>query len=178
MDSNWWLADGHISGLVPQDKLHIFWHRDGILAFFPILGDRFRVIGDLGLATGNERGADPTLEEINAMLALRATPGVVLSNPFWLSSFRINERKVKNYSKGRAFLAGDAAHIHSPAGGQGMNTGMQAACSLASKPALVPAGSARPSLPDSYSPARSPGGGPVLTKAGRLTEAAIVRNPV
>src|SRR5258707_3745690 len=178
MDSNWWLADGHIAGLAPKDKLHIFWHRDGILAFFPILGDRFRVIGDLGQATGNERSADPTLEEINAMLARRATPGVVLSNPFWLSSFRINERKVKNYSKGRVFLAGDAAHIHSPAGGQGMNTGMQDAFNLAWKLALRVEGSARPSLLDSYSPERSAVGDRVLKNAGRLTEAAIVRNPV
>jgi 2-polyprenyl-6-methoxyphenol hydroxylase-like FAD-dependent oxidoreductase len=178
MDSNWWLADGNIAGLAPKDKLHIFWHRDGILAFFPILGDRFRVIGDLGVATGNERSADPTLEEINAMLARRATPGVVLSDPFWLSSFRINERKVKNYSKGRVFLAGDAAHIHSPAGGQGMNTGMQDAFNLAWKLALVVEGSARPSLLDSYSPERSAVGDRVLKNAGRLTEAAILRNPV
>jgi 2-polyprenyl-6-methoxyphenol hydroxylase-like FAD-dependent oxidoreductase len=177
MDSDWWLADGHISGLEPKDKLHIFWHRDGILAFFPILGDRFRVIGDLGAATGKERAA-PTLEEINAMLARRATPGVVLSSPFWLSSFRINERKVKNYSKGRVFLAGDAAHIHSPAGGQGMNTGMQDAFNLAWKLALVIEGCAKPGLLDSYSPERSAVGDRVLKNAGRLTEAAIVHNPV
>ena len=178
MDSNWWLADGHIAGLEPKDRLHIFWHRDGILAFFPIIGDRFRVIGDLGLATGNERSPDPTLEEVNAMLAHRATPGVVLSNPIWLSSFRINERKVKDYSKGRVFLAGDAAHIHSPAGGQGMNTGMQDAFNLAWKLALVIGGCAKPNLLDSYSPERSGVGDRVLKNAGRLTEAAIVRNPV
>lgn len=178
MDTDWWLADGHITGLEPKDKLHIFWHRDGILAFFPIIGDRFRVIGDLGLATGNERRADPTLEEVNAMLARRATPGVVLSDPFWLACFRINERKVKDYSKGRVFLAGDAAHIHSPAGGQGMNTGMQDAFNLAWKLALVIEGGAQPSLLDSYSPERSAVGNRVLRNAGRLTEAAIIRNPV
>ena len=178
MDSDWWLADGHIAGLEPRDKLHIFWHRDGILAFFPILGDRFRVIGDLGAAKGSERPADPTVAEINAMLARRATPGVVLSNPFWLSTFRINERKVRNYSKGRVFLAGDAAHIHSPAGGQGMNTGMQDAFNLAWKLALVIEGSARRSLLDSYSPERSAVGDRVLKNAGRLTEAAIMRNPL
>src|SRR5262249_17879149 len=46
MDSDWWLADGHIPALQPRDKLHIIWHRDGILAFFPMIGDRWRVIGD------------------------------------------------------------------------------------------------------------------------------------
>src|SRR5262249_14718643 len=178
MDSDWWLADGHIAGLEPKDKLHIFWHRDGILAFFPIVGDRWRVIGDLGVATGSTHRADPTVEEINAMLKQRATPGVTFSNPIWLSAFRINERKVKDYRKGRVFLAGDAAHIHSQAGGQGMNTGMQDAFNLAWKLALVIEGSARPSLLDSYSPERSAVGDRVLKNAGRLTEAAILRNPL
>jgi 2-polyprenyl-6-methoxyphenol hydroxylase-like FAD-dependent oxidoreductase len=178
MDSDWWLADGHIAGLDAKDRMHIFWHRDGILAFFPIVGDRWRVIGDLGQATGNEHRADPTLEEVNAMIAHRATPGVVMSNPVWLSCFRINERKVKDYSKGRVFLAGDAAHIHSSAGGQGMNTGMQDAFNLAWKLALVIEGCAKPSLLDSYSPERSAVGDRVLKNAGRLTEAAVMRNPV
>jgi 2-polyprenyl-6-methoxyphenol hydroxylase-like FAD-dependent oxidoreductase len=178
MDSDWWLADGHVAGLEPKDRLHIFWHRDGILAFFPIVGDRWRVIGDLGAAAGSAHRADPTVEEINGMLAQRATPGVVFSNPIWLSAFRINERKVKDYRKGRVFLAGDAAHIHSPAGGQGLNTGMQDAFNLAWKLALVIHGCARPSLLDSYSHERSAVGDRVLKNAGRLTEAAIMRNPV
>jgi len=178
MDSDWWLADGHIAGLEPKDRMHIFWHRDGILAFFPIVGDRWRVIGDLGAAVGNAHRADPSLEEVNAMISHRATPGIVMSDAVWLSCFRINERKVKDYSKGRVFLAGDAAHIHSPAGGQGMNTGMQDAFNLAWKLALVIEGSARPSLLDSYSPERSAVGDRVLRNAGRLTEAAVMRNPM
>ncbi len=177
MDSDWWLADGHIDGLKPHDKLHIFWHRDGILAFFPMIGDRWRVIGDLGAATGSGHRPDPTLEEINAMLAHRGSPGIVMTQPIWLSTFRINERKVKAYSKGRVFLAGDAAHIHSPAGGQGMNTGMQDAFNLAWKLALVINGCAQPSLLDSYSPERSAVGDRVLRNAGVMTEAAILRNP-
>lgn len=76
------------------------------------------------------------------------------------------------------FLAGDAAHIHSPAGGQGMNTGMQDAFNLAWKLALVIEGAAKPALLDSYSPERSAVGEQVLKNAGRLTEAATLRNPV
>jgi hypothetical protein len=79
---------------------------------------------------------------------------------------------------GRCLLAGDAAHIHSPVGGQGMNTGIQDAFNLAWKLALVIEGSARPTLLDSYSPERSAVGDRVLRNAGRLTEAAIMRNPV
>jgi 2-polyprenyl-6-methoxyphenol hydroxylase-like FAD-dependent oxidoreductase len=178
MDSDWWLADIHVSGLEPTDYLHIFWHRDGILAFFPITPPRWRVIGDLGAATGSGHRADPTLEEIQAMVAHRGNPGIKVTDPIWLSAFRINERKVREYSRGRIFLAGDAAHIHSPAGGQGMNTGMQDAFNLAWKLNLVTNGIAKPSLLDSYSVERSAVGDMVLRNAGRMTEAAVTRNPV
>ena len=178
MQSDWALADGFIAGLEPKDRIHIFWHRDGILAFFPIVGDRWRVICDLGVAEGEGHRADPTLEEIQVLLGRRSGRELVMSNPYWLACFRINERKVRDYRKGRVFLAGDAAHIHSPAGGQGMNTGMQDAFNLAWKLALVIQGSAAPALLDSYSPERSAVGDRVLRNAGRLTEAAIVRNPI
>ena len=178
LESHWALADGYVSGLDPKDRLHIFWHRDGILAFFPIAGDRWRVIADLGEATGNEKNPDPTLQEINALMTHRGSPGIVMKDPFWLAAFRINERKVKDYARGHVFLAGDAAHIHSPAGGQGMNTGMQDAFNLAWKLALVIEGAAKPALLDSYSPERSAVGERVLKNAGRLTEAATMRNPV
>ena len=177
-DSDWCLADVHVTGLEPTDLLHIFWHRDGILAFFPITPGRWRVIADLGPATGSGHHPDPTLEEIQAMVAHRGNPGITLSDPIWLAAFRINERKVKDYSRGRVFLAGDAAHIHSPAGGQGMNTGMQDAFNLAWKLDLVIKGIAKPSLLDSYSTERSAVGDMVLRNAGRMTEAAIARNPV
>src|SRR5262249_11812484 len=103
---------------------------------------------------------------------------IVIKDAYWLACFRINERKVKDYRRGRVFLCGDAAHIHSPAGGQGMNTGMQDAFNLAWKLSLVIAGNAKPSLLDSYSPERSRVGDAVLRNAGRLTEAAMLRNPL
>jgi 2-polyprenyl-6-methoxyphenol hydroxylase-like FAD-dependent oxidoreductase len=177
-DSDWYLADIHVTGLEPTDMLHIFWHRDGILAFFPITAGRWRVIADLGPATGSGHHPDPTMEEIQAMVAHRGNPGIKLKDPVWLAAFRINERKVKDYGRGRVFLAGDAAHIHSPAGGQGMNTGMQDAFNLAWKLNLVIKGIAKPSLLDTYSTERSAVGEMVLRNADRMTEAAIVRNPI
>ena len=176
--SDWYLADGHISGLEPQDRLHIFWHKDGILAFFPITAGRWRVIADLGPATGDGHHADPTLQEVQSLITLRGTDGIVIKDAYWLASFRINERKVSQYGRGRAFLAGDAAHIHSPAGGQGMNTGMQDAFNLSWKLSLVIGGVCKASLLDSYSVERSAVGDMVLRNAGRLTDAAIVRNPI
>ena len=176
--SDWYLADGHISGLEPQDRLHIFWHKDGILAFFPITEGRWRVIADLGPAQGDAHCPDPTLQEVQALITLRGTDGIVIKDAYWLAAFRINERKVSQYGRGRAFLAGDAAHIHSPAGGQGMNTGMQDAFNLAWKLSLVIGGICKPSLLDSYSVERSAVGDMVLRNASRLTDAAIVRNPI
>jgi 2-polyprenyl-6-methoxyphenol hydroxylase-like FAD-dependent oxidoreductase len=177
-DSDWYLADIHVTGLEPQDRLHIFWHSDGILAFFPITPGRWRVIADLGPAAGSAHHADPTLDEIQALITLRGTAGIKVKDPVWLAAFRINERKVKQYGRGRVFLAGDAAHIHSPAGGQGMNTGMQDAFNLSWKLNLVMNGIAKPSLLDSYSTERSAVGDMVLRNAGRMTEAAIARNPI
>src|SRR5262249_56217993 len=96
-----------------------------------------------------------------------------------LSGVRMHEGMVADYRKGRVFLSGDAAHIHSPAGGQGMNTGMQDAWNLAWKLALVQAGAGRPGpLLDSYSQERSRVGATVLRQAGRMTWAATLRNPV
>jgi 2-polyprenyl-6-methoxyphenol hydroxylase-like FAD-dependent oxidoreductase len=176
--SDWYLADGHITGLDGQDRLHIFWHKDGILAFFPITQGRWRVVADLGPAQADGHHADPTLEEIQKLLTQRGTPGIVIKDAYWLAAFRINERKVAHYGSGRVFLAGDAAHIHSPAGGQGMNTGMQDAFNLAWKLSLVIGGVCKPSLLDSYSVERSAVGDMVLRNAGRLTDAAVMRNPI
>ena len=165
-------------GLNP-DKLDVFWHAKGILAFFPIVGDRYRVIADLGSAkTATGHVADPTLEEMQAFVDERGPGNIHLRNPYWLAGFRINERKVKDYQRGRVFLAGDAAHIHSPAGGQGMNTGMQDAFNLAWKLSMVVHGAAKPSLLDSYSAERSAVGDLVLRNAAALTDVALMRNPV
>ena len=175
--SDWVLADLRIDGDLPQRELTICWRPDGILALFPIIGGRFRVIADVGLAA-EEAAPPPTLEDIQRLLDARGPKGLKAHDPFWLSRFRINERKVKDYRKGRAFLAGDAAHIHSPAGGQGMNTGMQDAFNLAWKLAMVWHARAGESLLDSYSPERSAIGDTVLRNAGTMTQVAILRNPI
>jgi hypothetical protein len=97
-------------------------------------------------------------------------------DPIWLAGFRINGRKVSDYRFGRVFLVGDAAHVHSPAGGQGMNTGMQDAFNLAWKLALVIRGACGEHLLDSYSPERSQVGDEVLKAAARLTAIGTVKN--
>jgi 2-polyprenyl-6-methoxyphenol hydroxylase-like FAD-dependent oxidoreductase len=172
--SSWMLADVMISGDLPAE-VTVCWQEDGIMVFFPIVPGRFRVIADI--AKPSESGT-PTLAEVQALIDRRGPPGLRAHDPFWLNYFHINERKLKDYRVGPVFLAGDAAHVHSPAGGQGMNTGMQDAINLAWKLALVWRGAAKPSLLDSYSPERSMIGEQVLQNAGRMTHVAILRNPI
>ncbi|MDE1173391.1 MAG: FAD-dependent monooxygenase [Parvibaculaceae bacterium] len=179
---DWMLADVMLdSATLVRGEPSIFLHQDGVLALFPIgrLG-RFRIIADMGAASPNERRADPTLEDVQALVHRRGLPDARAHDPFWLSTFRINERKVHEYGAGRVLLAGDAAHIHSPAGGQGMNTGMQDAFNLAWKLALVCRSGAGPSSPliASYSEERSAIGDQVLKMATGFTRVATLRNPV
>jgi hypothetical protein len=144
---------------------------------FPISPGRYRLIADLP-ASGAERPPAPTLEQVQALMNRRGPPGMQGYDPVWLAGFRINGRKVSSYRWGRAFLLGDAAHVHSPAGGQGMNTGMQDAFNLAWKLALVTQGTCAESLLDSYSSERSAVGDEVLKSAGRLTTIGTLRNPI
>ncbi len=177
MPSDWVLGDVRIDGKLAHDEIDICWTDAGVLALFPIVGNRFRIIADVGASIAGPP-ASPTLPQLQALLDTRGPPGLKAHDPVWVSGFRINERKVRDYSHGRVFLAGDAAHIHSPAGGQGMNTGMHDAVNLAWKLALVVNGPARPSLLDSYSPERSAIGTQVLHNAARLTEIGITHNPL
>jgi len=176
--NDWMLADMHVRGPLPTDELTIYFHQSGMLAFFPIVGGRFRLIADLGPAKTGAHPPDPTLAEVQRMLDSRGPGGLTAERPIWLSGFRIHERKVASYRAGRAFLVGDAAHIHSPAGGQGMNTGMQDAFNLAWKLALAQGGRAGEALLDSYSVERSAVGDKVLRNAGVMTRVATLRNPL
>jgi len=175
LPSDWILADVYLTGDALTQAVTIAWHAEGILAIFPITGTRYRVIADIGPTPQNTPRPDPTLADVQATLDTRGPGSITASDPIWLATFHINERKVADYRSGRIFLAGDAAHIHSPAGGQGMNTGMQDACNLAWKLALVHHGICKPEpLLNSYSLERSAVGDEVLKSAGRLTRVAIL----
>jgi 2-polyprenyl-6-methoxyphenol hydroxylase-like FAD-dependent oxidoreductase len=98
-----------------------------------------------------------SLELFQRLFAERASDTTTqLSEPVWLSNFIVHHRMVAQYRKGHAFVAGDAAHIHSPVGGQGMNTGMQDSYNLGWKLALVIKGTAPEALPDTYEAERLP----------------------
>lgn len=175
----WTLADLHLSGIDGPPAIQIFWHEQGILALFPLGKNRFRLIADVGEAPESPSGSEPpvpSLAELQRILDVRGPGGLVAFDPVWLSNFGINERKVAEYRAARIFLAGDAAHVHSPAGGQGMNTGMQDAFNLCWKLALVARGlcPAEPLLA-SYSVERSAIAKLVLEATGKATTMALLR---
>ncbi len=178
LNSDWMLADVHMTGYpVPDSEASVYWHSDGVFVIFPISPSRYRVLADLP-PTAAERPPTPTLEQVQAIIDRRGPGGLKAFDPIWLAGFRINGRKVSSYRWGRVFLAGDAAHVHSPAGGQGMNTGMQDAFNLAWKLALVVRKTCDERLLDSFSPERSGVGDEVLKSAARLTTIGTMRNPV
>jgi 2-polyprenyl-6-methoxyphenol hydroxylase-like FAD-dependent oxidoreductase len=179
--SDWVLADVQLQGDVPGDNAEMHLHSDGIAGLFPIPPDRFRVIGNYPDPKSAPQG-DPTLEEIQHILDRRVARGLRASDATWLSRFHINERIVESFRHGCVFLLGDAAHIHSPAGGQGMNTGMQDAFNLAWKLALVAHGSVShegaETLLESFHAERQPVAAGVLRGSGVLTRLGSTTNPV
>lgn len=176
---DWALGDFHMQGSpFPLNELATFWHPDGPIVFFPMAPGRYRLIASLG-QSGDQLPVPPSTAGFQAIVDRRGPGGIVLADPIWTSAFRINERQVSAYRAGRVFLAGDAAHVHSPAGGQGMNTGMQDAFNLAWKLALVCRGEATaPVLLDSYHPERHAVGAGVIQASGRLTKAALLQNAI
>lgn len=120
------LADVKTAGDLHPNTLTLVSHRSSLVAFFPLPEGLWRVVAK---KSANEKKDEPTLSEVQEILD-REGIDVALSSACWLSYFSVNERLASHFSKGRVFLIGDAAHIHSPAGGQGMNTGIQDACNL------------------------------------------------
>ncbi|MFB7087230.1 FAD-dependent monooxygenase [Streptomyces sp. NPDC056296] len=139
-------------------------------------GDR-GTAGAGSVAHGLEGGRAPELSHLQAVVdRLSPRPGV-LSNLRWSSVFRISHRIVDRYAGGRVFVAGDAAHIHPPTGAQGMNTGIQDACNLAWKLALVTKGEAGPALLASYDAERRPVGEEVVGRTVRHATHGIETDP-
>jgi 2-polyprenyl-6-methoxyphenol hydroxylase-like FAD-dependent oxidoreductase len=165
------LADVVMECALPEDEVSAFLAPDGVAALFPLPAGRWRVIFEAPID-------EPTAEDVARLLRDRGAPPVVIRQIHWIAPFRIHRRIVPRYRVGRAFVAGDAAHIHSPVGGQGMNTGMQDAFNLAWKLALVASGAARPSLLDSYDAERRPVAASTLTGTDLATKVVTLRNPV
>ncbi|MGB0758925.1 MAG: FAD-dependent monooxygenase [Rubripirellula sp.] len=174
----WVLADVELSGEVPKVDVASLWSRSGILLLFHFGDNLWRVVAEEPLVSPESPRREPTLQEIQRYLDERGTGGVRAANPAWLAEFRVNERKVAHYAVGRVFLAGDSAHVHSPAGGQGMNTGIQDACNLAWKLAWHIRGVGSERLLRSYSAERGEIGAMVVRATSRITRLATTESRV
>lgn len=148
------LGDVRIDGGgLDHKNIYLWWSRSGTVALFPFEKETWRIFAMREDASAGD--APPTLDELQSHADRHGPPGMRLRDPSWLSAFRINERVAARYRVGRCFLAGDAAHVHSPAGGQGMNTGIQDAVNLGWKLAHALGGIGdRNLLLDSYEPER------------------------
>lgn len=171
------LADVRADWDLPRDRVTVFFSGDGLIAIFPIPNDRARLIISTAVSASAEV-VPPTLEQVQARYDAASHIPAKLTDAAWLASFRLHCRQVERYQVGRVFLAGDAAHIHSPVGGQGMNTGMQDAHNLAWKLALVLSGKSAPTLLDSYQAERHAIAANVLRSTDVATRAATLRHPV
>jgi 2-polyprenyl-6-methoxyphenol hydroxylase-like FAD-dependent oxidoreductase len=173
------LADVEINWPFSADEVHFFLHQDGPLGIIPLpRPGTFRMVATLPADTAMHVLEAPTLAQMQSLLEARGPAGLVLRHPLWLSHFHVSYRKVSHLRAGSVFLAGDAAHIHSPAGGQGMNTGIQDAHNLAWKLARVVARRAPDSVLDSYTVEREPVARNVLRLTARATEAVTLRHPL
>jgi 2-polyprenyl-6-methoxyphenol hydroxylase-like FAD-dependent oxidoreductase len=146
------LGDVEVDGL-DADYGHT-WIGQGFYALTP-----FRTVPQwqVQIVPTGTPGGQPSLEEFQRLFdEMVGQPGVTLSNPTWLSTYRVNVRMVRKFRVGKVFLAGDAAHVHPPAGGLGLNTGIQDAYNLGWKLAAVINGEAGDALLDTYESERLP----------------------
>lgn len=171
---HWWLADLHIDWDLANDHMMVYLDHDGPMALFPMAQQRYRLVM-IAPADGPET---PTLSDVQQLFAKKCPQPARLRDPLWINGFNLQHRQIQQYRHSRVFLAGDAAHIHSPLGGQGMNTGLQDAYNLAWKLALTQRGLATERLLDSYHAERYPVGHRVLHETDRMTKAFTLKNPV
>jgi 2-polyprenyl-6-methoxyphenol hydroxylase-like FAD-dependent oxidoreductase len=147
------VADTEATGSMVPAELNVFLRREGFHLFFPMRGEnRWRVIGILPEALRDE--GDLSFDRVAPAIRRDAGANVAFHACSWFSTYRIHHRCADRFRERRCFLLGDAAHVHSPAGGQGMNTGLQDAYNLAWKLALVAQGRADERLLDSYNDER------------------------
>jgi 2-polyprenyl-6-methoxyphenol hydroxylase-like FAD-dependent oxidoreductase len=173
---DWLLADVRLDWARAENEVHAFFQSDGTpLICFPMRGNRWRLVVPLA---GDRAPGPPDLGEIQRLVDQRAPEPVVASDPTWLASFNCHRRSTDTYRRGRILLAGDAVHIHTPAGGQGMNTGITDAHNLGWKLALVADGRAPDQLLDTYGAEREPVAEQVLGLTHTLVRFGTMTNPV
>jgi 2-polyprenyl-6-methoxyphenol hydroxylase-like FAD-dependent oxidoreductase len=149
-----YVADVQIKWEFSHDMLAAFLAKDRSTAFFPMRGDdHYRIVGVFP-DDSKLREGEVLYEEIERQILEDTQLQLDIYKVNWFSTYKVHSRRVNKFNEGRCFLAGDAAHIHSPAGAQGMNTGIQDGYNLAWKLALVLRGEANAKILDTYNEER------------------------
>lgn len=165
------LADVRLTGDAPTDEVRLFWAAEGLTVVAPLPDGSFRVVAPV-----DDAPEVPSPAFIQSLLDARGPGGLGVTEVVWGSRFRIHHRVAERYRVGRMLLAGDAAHVHSPAGGQGMNLGIQDAVVLAD--ALVQASRGNLAPLDAYDGVRRPVAHQVVELTDRLTRLATLPRPL
>jgi len=173
------LADVTIDWDLPENEVHAWFHRDGVFGALPFGAQKWRLIIERAHDEAASLDDEVTLSLVQQLAAERiAQSGVLIRDPVWLSDFRINARMVDRFRDRRVFVAGDAAHIHSPLGGQGIATGIQDASNLAWKLSMVLRDGAPDSLLDTFDDERKPIAHTVLRETSAASNLVFTMNPV
>jgi 2-polyprenyl-6-methoxyphenol hydroxylase-like FAD-dependent oxidoreductase len=164
------LADVRLTGEAPIAEVVLFWAAAGLTVVAPLPGGAFRVVAPV-----DDAPEVPSAEFVQQILDDRGygVGRMTVTDVLWGSRFRIHHRVADTYRSGRILLAGDAAHVHSPAGGQGMNLGIQDAVALADALTQV-LGGAPDAVLDDYAAARRPIAQQVIALTDRLTRLATL----
>ncbi|TDK87731.1 pentachlorophenol monooxygenase [Mycobacterium paragordonae] len=164
------LADVRVAGDAPTDEVILFYGNEGLTVLAPLPGGIYRIV-----APAQQAPPVPTIEFVQNLLDSRGfgPGGTMVTELVWGSRFRIQHRVADTYRAGRLLLAGDAAHVHSPAGGQGMNLGINDAVTLA-EALTQPSDAAL----DAYSATQRGRAQQVLKLTGRLTKVSTMPRPL
>lgn len=170
-----YVADARIDWQLPHDAVQVSLAREVFAAFFPMKGEnRYRIVGPF--PEGAHEDDEVLFEEIEAQIKSEAQLQLEISDVKWFSLYKVHSRRVNKFSQGRGFVAGDAAHIHSPVGAQGMNTGIQDVYNLAWKLAFVIKGHASAQLLETYDQERIANAKRLLATTDRMFEFAAGSN--
>lgn len=172
-DESFALADVRLTGSAPEDEVILYWAKEGLTVVAPLPGGVHRIVAPVA-----EAPEEPSAAFVQQILDTRIDAGALrVDEVIWGSRFRIHHRVADTFRVGRLLLAGDAAHVHSPAGGQGMNLGIQDAVSVADALTAVLAGEPDTRL-DEYSQSRRPIAKEVVEMTDRLTRLATLPRAV
>ncbi len=173
---DWLMAEVNVQWPIERRQFHVFSYTAAPMVAFPMPAGRWRVfLPQVPNRTGGR--PQPEIDEIERVASQRGPAGMTLTDPVLLAAFRCYRRSTTIMRDGRMLVAGDAAHIHSPAGGQGMNTGLHDAFNLGWKLSLVTRGESQPSLLDTYQDERVPVAASVLELTHSLVRLFTLASP-